>query len=89
MGILRLASTDTRRIELGDEDFLDVKTDLSKREFNALLKGIPQDYDAEKGFTIGQADDFTTGLFKALVVGWSLDSGELSWTSARSSQCRR
>jgi hypothetical protein len=72
MGLLRLASTGSKRIDLGDGDYLDVHEDLSKRDFNKLMKSIPQDFDADKGFTPGQADDFTTALFDALVVGWSI-----------------
>lgn len=72
MGILRLASTETKRIDLGDEDFLDVRVDMSKRDYNRLLKRIPTDYDPDTGMTPGQADDFTTALFDALVTGWSL-----------------
>jgi hypothetical protein len=73
MGILRLASTDTKRVDLGDGDYLELRSDLSKRDFNGILKGLPADYDTEKGFTPGQADDFTMSLFATLVVGWSLD----------------
>jgi hypothetical protein len=73
MGILRLASTDTKRVDLGDGDYLEVRSDLSKRDFNGILKGLPADYDTDKGFSPGQADDFTIALFQTLVVGWSLD----------------
>jgi hypothetical protein len=72
MGILRLASVETTRIELGDDEYLVVRTDLSKKDYNRILKRIPADYDPDKGFTIGQADDFTIAVFDALVTGWSL-----------------
>lgn len=54
-----------------DGDFLTVRNGISKRDFNALLRALPSDYDANAGFTPGQAGDFTAGLFSALVVGWS------------------
>lgn len=73
MGILRLASTETKRIDLGDGDYLDVRTDLSKRNFAAILKRIPENYDEDAGFTRDQAVDFTTAVFEALVTGWSLE----------------
>lgn len=73
MSKLRLASADTKRIELGDEDFLVVKNDLSKRDFNGILKLLPPDYDSDSGFTFGQASDFACALFDCIVTGWSLD----------------
>jgi len=72
MGILRLASDETKRIDLGDEDYLDVRTDISKRDFNKILRALPEQFDADKGFTVVEADEFTVPLFDMLVVGWSL-----------------
>jgi hypothetical protein len=70
MGI-RLASTETKSLEI-DGDTLDVRTDLSKRDFNRLLRMMPQDIDSEKGFTPGQASEFTAALFDTIVTGWSI-----------------
>jgi len=72
MGILKFASDSKTRIDLGDDDFLEVRDELSKGQFNNLLSRFPSDVDPEKGFTIGQATGFAESLFDALVVGWSL-----------------
>jgi hypothetical protein len=73
---LRRAASGTTKVELSGEggDFLTVRQGISKKDFNALLKALPDDYDTSKGFTPGQAGDFTAGLFAALVVGWSSDA---------------
>jgi hypothetical protein len=69
---LRRANSDTVQIPVGEDgDTLTVRQGISKRDFNALLKALPDDYDASAGFTPGTASDFTVGLFSALVVGWS------------------
>jgi len=73
MGILRLASTASKRIDLGDGDYLDVREDISKRDFNKVLAVMPANFDAEKGLNPKQADEFTSALFDMLVTGWSLD----------------
>lgn len=72
MSVLRMASRDTVKLMLDDTDFIEVLTDLSKKDFNTLLKLMPPDYDSDKGFSPGQADDFMTALFSTLVQGWSL-----------------
>jgi len=71
---LRRANTGTVNVPVGEDgDFLTVRQGISKRDFNALLKALPADYNADAGFTPGTASDFTVGLFSALVVGWSSD----------------
>jgi hypothetical protein len=72
VGLLRLARNDTTRIELDETDYLEVRADISKNDFNNLIKKMPQDIDADKGFTPGQATDFGVALFDTLVLGWSL-----------------
>lgn len=78
MGILRFASADTVRLDLGDGDYLEVKSDISKRDFNNLVKKMPQDIDAEQGIRPGQATDMGIALFDTLVVGWSFEGEEAS-----------
>lgn len=69
---LRRANSDITTIPVGEDgDTLTVRQGISKRDFNALLKALPADYNADAGFTAGSASDFTVGLFSALVVGWS------------------
>lgn len=71
MGLLRRASTETKQLELGDEgDFLVVRADISKREFNALASVMPRNSEE---LSIAEAAEFAGVLFDALVVGWSLD----------------
>lgn len=73
MGVLRLASTATTKLDLGDGDFIEVRTDLSRQDYNGLLRSFPDNYDADKGFSTSEALDFGSSLFKLLVTGWSLD----------------
>jgi hypothetical protein len=68
---LRRARDESTRIELEDGDWLEVRADISKRDFNNLVKSMPQDIDATKGFTPGQATEFGSALFTTLVLGWS------------------
>lgn len=72
MGILKFASAETKRIELDGGDWLDVKTDLSKRVFNELLAAMPnREITEESKMTLSEGLVFAEALFKALVVGWS------------------
>lgn len=74
--LLRFASADTQQLDLGDGEFLEVKSDISKRDFNNLIKKMPQDIDTEKGIRPGQATDLGVALFDTLVVGWSFEGVE-------------
>jgi hypothetical protein len=75
MSILRRASDETKRIELDDTDYLIVRSDISKREFNLIAASMPA--NAEKdGLSVEQATEFSAFLFESLVVGWSLDEGK-------------
>lgn len=73
MALLRLASKETKRITIGDDpaDFIEVRVDVSKRDFNNLIHNIPTTV-GDAGLTPGEADDFTRFLFELFVVGWSL-----------------
>lgn len=74
MGILRAASTEVKTIMLDDTDYIEVKSDLSKREFNELAANMPTNIGEDgKGLSLGDATKFQGYLFTALVVGWSLD----------------
>jgi hypothetical protein len=72
MGILRLASDATTKIDMGDGDFIEVRTDVSKRTFNAILAAMPDVPDGET-ISLSQSLDFAANLFEVFVVGWSLD----------------
>lgn len=70
---LRLAKIkETKKIDLGEGDFIEVYTDLSKRQFNELVSSMPADV-GETGLTIPQAIEFQKTLFTTFVTGWSLD----------------
>jgi hypothetical protein len=74
MGILKTASTTTKTIMLDETDFITVRSDLSKREFNVLLGNMPAGVQADGGgLSLAEATKFQEFLFGALVVGWSLD----------------
>jgi len=73
MGVLKLVSSETKTLDLGEGDFLEVRESVSKKQFRTLLDKLPGDWDSDKGFTPGQADDFSTALFEMIVTGWSLD----------------
>lgn len=73
MGILKFASKESKRIELGEGDFIEVKKDLSKREFNALMAAMPnREITTENGLTLTEGLEFQKALFEALVTGWSI-----------------
>jgi len=74
MGILRAASTDVKTIMLDDSDFIKVRSDLSKREFNDLASNMPTNIGEDgKNISLSDATKFQAYLFTTLVVGWSMD----------------
>lgn len=74
MGILRTASTSTKVIELDETDFIKVRADLSKREFNELVSHMPAGVEKDgTGLSLADATKFQEFLFGTFVVGWSLD----------------
>lgn len=72
MGILRTASSETKTIMLDSEDWIRVHSDLSKRDFNALVSQMPAGVEKD-GLSLAEATKFQEFLFSALVDGWSLD----------------
>lgn len=79
MGILRKASVDTTRIYLGDEaegedrDWIEVRTEIAKRDFNRFIKYLPgRAVSDDEKLTPAEAVELQKGMFEALVVGWSL-----------------
>lgn len=75
MGILRKASAETKTIMLDETDYITVRADISKREFNALVAHMPQKADGA-AMTIVETTAFTAQLFDTLVLGWSLAEGK-------------
>ena len=69
---LRLASSRSVRLTVGDDGWIEVREDISRRDFNDLMASLPEDCDAEKPVTFVTAGAFTEGLFRGFVSGWSL-----------------
>jgi hypothetical protein len=68
----QLVSRKTTTLTFDEGGELVVKTDISKGDFNALLARLPTDMSGDdNGFTPLEADNFTTGVFGMLVVGWN------------------
>jgi hypothetical protein len=73
LGILKFASKETKRIELGDGDWIEVKSDLSKKSFNELLAAMPnRQVTEEDGLTLTEGLKFAEALFESLVTAWSV-----------------
>jgi len=68
---LRLVSTATKRIDIGEEDYVEVREDISRRAFTNILMRLPSNV-AEEGVDFETASSFAEGLFDAFVVGWSV-----------------
>jgi len=66
---LRLANQNTKRVAIGDEDYIVVLEDISRREFSQLLRVIPRDTES---ITADSAEGFTLALFNLFVKGWSV-----------------
>ena len=75
MSLLRKASTETTTIPLGDEgDFIVVRAEIAKRDFNRFISYLPgRSVSEEDKLTPREATELQTGMFEALVTGWSLD----------------
>jgi len=69
---LRLINKDVKRLTLGDEDWLDVRPDISKRQFSKLLQALPSNFGDGQNMTPSDTDNFTTAVFSAFVVDWSV-----------------
>lgn len=76
---LRLASPDaTTRITHEGGDWVDVRANLSKKDMDSILRNLPSsmvnNVDGKVTFNLTEAQEMAYSLFKALVVGWSLDT---------------
>lgn len=73
MGVLKLASSKTKNLELGEGSVLEVRAGFSKKQFRQLLDKLPESIGTDKGLTPAEADDFSTVVFEMLAVGWNLE----------------
>jgi len=78
MGVLRRASEQVDTVYLDDEkeDFLLLKSEVSKREFNRIAAAMPRSSEDATEMSLSEAMEFQGFLFDALVVGWSLSEGK-------------
>lgn len=74
MGVLRLANSSAKKIDLAEGDWIEVKSDISKRAFADLVSSLPGDVGSGEGVSlnVSQALEFQTNLFEAFIVDWSL-----------------
>jgi hypothetical protein len=72
---LRLVGKNTKRVQIGDEDFIEVLNDIPRRQFNDIVRTIPRDTD---NLTLDSTEEFIVTLFNSFVKGWSVadDSGQ-------------
>lgn len=75
MGILRAASGATKRIMLDETDYIEVREDISKREFNLIAANMPSTPKDAESISLPEATKFQKFLFVTLVTGWSLSEG--------------
>lgn len=70
---LRLVRRSTARIAIGEDDWLDVRQDISRRQFNELMRILPDDFgEDESKVSIDVALSFSEFLFETFVVDWSV-----------------
>jgi hypothetical protein len=76
MGVLRKATEEVKTIALDETDYIVVRADITKREFNALAGAMPAVAEGGTGLSVADAAGFQRVLFDTLVVGWSLTEGK-------------
>jgi hypothetical protein len=67
----RVVPKATNKIDMGDGDFIEVKAGLTKGDFRKVLERLPDDFKGDADFNPLEADQFTVGIFDALVVSWT------------------
>lgn len=69
---LRIASPEVTRKDLGDGAWVELQTEISKRDFNRIATAMDQ-LNGSDDLTFAQAIGLTEMLFDVFVRGWSLD----------------
>jgi hypothetical protein len=69
---LRRASDETEMIDLGDGDWVKVRSDVSKKVFRRVVKHMPNRDISVGGLSPDEGMEFQAALFEALVTEWSL-----------------
>jgi len=76
MGILRTATGETKRIMLDETDYIEVRGEISKREFNLIASNMPDTGKEGDEISLDAATKFQEFLFLTLIAGWSLGEGK-------------
>lgn len=72
---LKLVTGETKRLDLGDGDYLVVDADIGKRELKSILSRIPENTRVATSagdLTLDGATSLTSALFDVFVKEWSL-----------------
>jgi len=74
VSLLRLANSNSKRISIGDDgDYVEVREDIDKKTFNAIILAMPEGAAESGSLSVGEALNFSKFLFDIFVTGWSLD----------------
>lgn len=71
---LRLVSKKTKRLELVENDWVEVRDDLSRRDFNRIIQSLPvtrEGLDTDN-IDLETATAFAEALFDVFVTDWSV-----------------
>jgi hypothetical protein len=69
---LKIRGNKTIRVALGDDDWLEVRPELTKAEFRDVINSLPENLTEESRMTYDQSDNFLRTVFSRLVVDWSV-----------------
>lgn len=76
---LRLVSANTTRLDIGDDgDWIEVKEDLSRRDFNRIISTLPVNRDGlnTDEIDLDTATSFAEALFDVFVEDWSVTDSD-------------
>ena len=76
---LRLVSANTTRLDIGDDgDWIEVKEDLSRRDFNRIISTLPVNREGlnTDEIDLDTATSFAEALFDVFVEDWSVTDGD-------------
>jgi|WetSurMetagenome_2_1015567.scaffolds.fasta_scaffold601967_1 hypothetical protein len=73
---LRLIKKQPVRLPLGEDDWLEVWPDISKRQFGQLIAALPDDFAETQSMSPTQTEQFTTSIFETFVTDWSVVDDE-------------
>jgi hypothetical protein len=67
------SNTNSTKIMIGTEDYIEVRPELTKKEFRAVIRSLPENI-AEEGarMTYDQSEGFLGAVFEKMITGWSV-----------------